>query len=710
MKNNKNIKKKNVKGPAAEENTLLLEIGVEEIPAGYLAPAALQLQEDAKRAIGEKNIAFKDARAWYTVRRFILEIDGIAQKQKDLSYEKKGPRHDIAYKNGKLTDIGKTFLQKNGVSEKDLKIKEEKGQKYLFLDIFEKGRPSKKVLSEIFPEIIKNLRFPKSMAWEGPHATFARPVRWILCMLGNEIVPFTFGPVVSGNKTRLRKFEDAGREAVIEDAGRYFALIKKAGIIISQEERKQEIIKKAGGLLSKKKLKMLSDEGLLDRIAGSVETVTAMLGEFDEKYLSLPHEVVITAMREHQRYFAVLSQSGRFTNYFVNIRDGGEKNNAFIAKQHAKVLFSRLNDAEFFYKEDLKTPLEKNIERLKEAVFITGLGTMYDKMERLKMLAARAKELFGYEDTTALQLAAYLSKADLMTNMVGEKEYAGLRGFMGGVYLEKQGREEKVWKAVSEHYFPNMAGDKLPSTREGLLLSMMDKMDNIAGFYIAGFKPTGSKDPYAVRRQALNIIYMVLEKTLDVDLALFIYEDALAYKNQLKKDTDISEIIEFFKQREINYFKDKGVDYDIINAVTAGNRLCITDDYKKARVIMEKKKAAKDFNDIIFAVSRVNNILPRGYKAGSTDRTIFDAPEENALYDKFLANRERIQSLLGAKAYAECFDNIAGFKPEIDRYFDKVLVNTGDAGKKGNRLNMLAEIRDSFFAFADFSKIVIDRE
>jgi len=644
------------------------------------------------------------------VRRFVLVLKGVDKKQKDLSSEKKGPRLDVAYKDGRINDIGKSFLKKNGVSEKDLKIKEEKGQKYMFLDVFEKGRPAKTVLAEIFPEIIKNLRFPKSMTWEESHAAFARPVRWILCMFNREVVPFKFGPVKSGNKTRLHKFVDSNREAVVEDAASYFGTMKKCGIVLSQEERKTEIEKKTSSLLAKKKLKMLPDPRLLDLLAGSVETVSVMPGEFDEKYLALPKEVAITAMREHQRYFAVLTPAGKFTNYFVNVMDGGDKNNAFIAKQHAKVLFSRLKDAEFFYNEDLKQPLESFNAKLKEAVFITGLGTMYEKMERLKMLAARAKEIFGYEDIVALQLAAYLCKADLMTNMVGEKEYAGLRGFMGGEYLKKQGGEEKIYRAVAEHYYPVMAGDRLPSTTGGLLLSVMDKIDNITGFYIAGFKPTGSKDPYAVRRQALNIIYILMEKKLCIDLAFLVYESALAYKKQLNKDCDINEILEFLRQREINYLKDKGQDYDIVSAVASGKKLCVLDDYDKAAVLTGARKAEKSFNDIIFALSRVNNILPKDFKPAPVNPVLFDAAEEKTLYEKFLDCSAGVTELLKLKKFAECFALIASFKPEIDAYFDKVLVNAQDAAKKDNRLNMLAEMKEAFFEFADFSKIVIDRK
>jgi glycyl-tRNA synthetase beta chain len=705
------MKKKNAKKkPIEKANGLLLEIGMEELPADYLAPASAQLAEDIKKLLEEKRIAFKTIEPFYTVRRFVIYITGLAAKQQDLGYEKKGPRHDIAYKDGKLTDIGKSFLTKNGISEKGLKIKEEKGQKFLFLDIFEKGRPSKDVLAGALPEIIKNLRFPKSMVWDQSYATFARPVRWLLCLSGSETVPFSYGMVKTGNRTRLHKFEDGNKEAQVKDAASYFAAMKKAGIILSQEARIRDIEGKIAALLLKKKFKLLADAGLMEKIAGSVESASAMLGEFDKKYLFLPKEVIITAMREHQRYFAVLLRSGEFTNYFVNIRDGGAGNNPFIVKQHAKVLLSRLSDAEFFFREDLKVPLEANNEKLKQAIFITGLGTMYEKMERLKMLAARASDIFGYGDTVALQMAAYLSKADLMTNMVGEKEYGGLRGFMGGVYLEKQGAEERIWKAVAEHYYPVMAGDRMPSTIEGVFLSLLDKADNMTGFYIAGFKPTGSKDPYAVRRQAMNIIYLTLEKRLNVDLAFLVYENALAYKKQLGRDADINEITAFLKQREVNYFKDKLIDYDIVSAVTAGSRLRVLDDFNKAQVLAEKRKTRKDFNDVVFAVSRVNNILPEDHRGGAVDKQLFDSDAESALCEKFFLNKGGIKGLIEQKKHTECFDFIASFKPEIDRYFDKVLVNAQDEARKNNRLNMLYEIRESFFEFADFSKIVIDRK
>jgi glycyl-tRNA synthetase beta chain len=689
---------------------LILEIGMEELPADYLAPAAEQLAGDMKKLLDEKLIEFREITSFYTVRRFTVIIRGVAAAQKDLAFEKKGPRADIAFKGGALTDVGKKFLASNSAAEKDIKIKEEKGQKFFFLDIFQKGLPSEKVLSEFLPGIITGLRFPKSMIWDPSLVTFARPVRWLLCLLDRHEIHFDFGNIKSGMETRLHKFIHNNKNVRVKDADDYLKIMKDNGIILSQQERRDEILKKSAEALRGKKLRLIDDEVLLERLANSVESVTAMAGNFDERFLFLPEEVIITAMREHQRYFAVCTQEGKFTNSFVNIRDGGVENNDFIAKQHAKVLFSRLKDAEFFFQEDLKTPLEKNNEKLKEAIFISGLGTMYEKMERLRAMAGRSKEIFNFEDTVTLQEAAYLSKADLMTNMVGEKEYVGLRGFMGGVYLQKQKRDEKIWRAVAEHYLPNMVGDRLPTTAEGLLLSIIDKIDNIVGFYIAGFKPTGSKDPYAVRRQALNIIYIVLEKQLNVDLAFLIYEDSLAYKKQLGKDTDISEITEFFRQRQINYFKDKNIDYDIINAVASGKVMNMLDDFKKAGALSQARKTEKSFNDIAFAMSRVANIVPPKHEINSVNKGLFDTPEEGLLYSKFEAEKPAFVSMMSEKNYAGAFDMIASFKPAIDSYFEKVLVMDKNIDKKNNRLNTLSEIKNVFYTFADFSKLVIDRK
>jgi len=689
---------------------LILEIGMEELPADYLSPASEQLEADLKKLLEEKLIEFGEITSFYTVRRFTVIVRGVAGSQKDLSFEKKGPRADIAFKDGQFTEVGKKFLAANSAAEKDAKIKEEKGQKFFFLDIFQKGMPSGKVLAESIPGIIKGLRFPKSMVWDDSLVAFARPVRWILCMMDSHELHFNFGKVRSGAHTRLHKFIHDNKSVSVKDADDYLKIMQKHGIILSQRERKDEILKKSAGALAGGKMKLLDDGVLLERLANSVESVTALSGTFDERFLFLPEEVIITAMREHQRYFAVCGRDGKFTNCFVNIRDGGEANNNFISKQLAKVLFSRLKDAEFFFQEDLKVPLENNNERLKEAIFITGLGTMHEKMERLRAIASRSKEIFNYDDTAAMQEAAYLSKADLMTNMVGEKEYVGLRGFMGGVYLQKQGRPEKIWKAVSEHYLPNMVGDRLPSTAEGLLLSIIDKMDNIVGFYIAGFKPTGSKDPYAVRRQALNIIYIVLEKQLDMDLAFLIYEDSLAYKKQLGRDTDTSEITDFFRQRQINYFKDKGVDYDIINAVAHGKAMNMLDDLKKADVLAQARKTEKSFNDIVFAMSRVANIIPPKHEKNAVDKGLFDTAEESALYSRLESERAAFISMMAEKKYGEAFAVIASFKPAIDAYFEKVLVMDKDPGKKNNRLNTLSEIREIFYTFADFSKLVIDRK
>ncbi|PKL90843.1 MAG: glycine--tRNA ligase subunit beta [Candidatus Goldiibacteriota bacterium HGW-Goldbacteria-1] len=689
---------------------VILEIGTEEIPADYLTPAINNIRENAEKILLEKRIKYASIETYFTVRRFVLFIKDTAGMQEDLSFEKKGPKYDIAYKDGVLTDVGKNFFEKAGLSEKDAKITEENGKKFIYISVFEKGRPSKEVLAEIFPQIINAVKFPKTMTWDASGVTFARPVRWITALFGSEVINFTWGNVKSGNKTRLHKFEHSNKEEVVSSADAYFDVMKKAGIIIRQDEREKEIADKAREILKSKGMIILPDKVLLEKLAQSVETVKVVAGEFDKRFLFLPKEVIITAMREHQRYFAVTKDNGEFTNYFVNVRDGGDGNNDFVTQRHGKVLFARLKDAEFFYQEDLKKPIEDNLPKLKEAIFITGLGTMFQKVERLTSIAAMSDTLFGYDNPELLSQAARFSKADLVTDMVSEKEYVSLRGFMGGVYFHKQGKPEKICKAVAEQYYPNFVGDALPSTKEGLLLSLVDKIDNICGFFIAGFKPTGSKDPYAVRRQALTAIYIILEKTLDINLSRVISAVMDEYRSKLGKSCDEKELLDFFRQRELNYFKDRNIDYDIINALPKEDGLNLLDDYEKALVLSGARKRPR-FNEIIFTLSRVNNIIPEGFKPGETDTALFDAEEEKKLYARFYTVKEKMTRMLDIKDFGGAYETIASIKLEIDAYFEKVLVNDKNNEKASiNRLNMLSEISSWMKLFADFREIVVDRK
>lgn len=690
-------------------NNLLLEIGFEELPADYPGNAAEQLKIDIKKLLENKNISYKELKIFWTVRRLILYIIGIGEKQQDIKYIKKGPRYDIAYKNGGLTETGKKFIENNNLKEKYIEIKEENGQKYLFAEIFEKGKKTEDILSEAFPGIIKDLKFPKSMIWDDTLVQFARPVRWILCLLNNKIIKFKYGKIFSSNKTYLHKFNHNNKKVTVKNPENYFGIINKNKILILQEQRKSEIITLIDKLLTPKKLILLKDDELIEKLASSVEMVSVMMGEFDSKYLFLPKEVIITAMREHQRYLAVTDKKGEFKNFFINVRDGDSKNNDFIIKQHSKVLFSRLNDASFFYREDLKQPLNNNIDRLKEAIFITDLGNMFQKIERIKYLSENTNIFIEYQNVDVLTKIAQLCKADLMTNMIGEKEFAGLRGFIGGIYLKEEGYDEKIWKAVMEHYLPNFTGDKLPDTLEGTLISLYDKIDNLCGYFIAGFKPTGSKDPYAVRRQALNIIYLIIEKELDINMVKLLDTVKNIYEKQFTKTFDSNEIVEFFKQRQINYFKDKSIDYDIINSIIETIPLQFFLNMKKANVLMNARKRL-DFNDIIFAISRINNIIPDKFDAGEIKEEYFEFSEEKKLYDKFLGNKNILENKINQKDFESAFNLIASFKPEIDNYFNKVLVNTDDNIKRKNRLNMLFNIRQEFIKFADFSKIVIDRK
>ncbi len=691
-------------------NKVIFEIGVEEIPAAYLAPACANIKENLEKSLAEKRIKFEKLQSFYSVRRLIAFIEGVAEKQEDLPYSRKGPAYDAAYKDGKLTDLGNIFISKNNISEKDLKFKEEKGKKYLFLEGIEKGRATTEIMAEILPELIKNTKFPKSMIWDDSGVTFARPVRWILALFNDKTIDFKFGNCKSSNKTRLHKFLQQGAEQQVKNPDDYFSVMTRNNILVNQDERKkktEEAVKKA---LAAKKLDLLSDDELMQLVADSVESISVIMGEFDKKFLFLPVEVIITAMREHQRYFGANNEKGEFTNCFVNIKDGVDGNNDFIVKQHAKVLFSRLEDAAFFYNEDLKQPLEKGVEKLKDSIFIAGLGSMLEKVKRLENLASSAAEIFGYKDSALLREIAGLSKADLVTNIIGEKEFVGLRGFMGGVYLEKQGKDKKICTAIKEHYQPNFAGDKLPSTVEGTLISLFDKIDNAAGFFIAGFKPTGSKDPYAVRRQALNIIYMAIEKGMDFDFGRLVQKVTEEYKKQQNKSLDIADFTEFFRQREINYIKDRDVDHDIAAAVVSGETVNFLSDFKKAQFLAGERHKKKDFDEFAFLMHRTKNIIPAGFKPAKVNQGLLKEDQEKKLYSAYTAEKDGFASHMKAGDYAKCYETALGMKSLIDSYFDKVLVMSENEEIKNNNLSMLAEISGMFDKFADFSKIVIDRK
>jgi len=689
---------------------LLFEIGVEEIPADYLEPAIGQLKGDFIKAMADAGLKHGEVYAAYTVRRFVLIVKDVAEKQDDVSAEKKGPKYDVAYDaSGNLTDVGRNFFKNNNITEKEAKIKEEGGKKFLYYDFFKKGEGASVVLKQVLPVLIGAIKFPKSMIYDSSNAAFARPVRWITAMLGSESIDIGFGNVRSGNETRLHKFEHMNKRISVKDADDYLKQLDAAGIVLDQAKREEQIAEKTAALLNPLGMNVIEDRGLLVKLAQSVETINVLCGEFDARFLFLPKEVIITAMREHQRYFAVTDKAGKFTNRFINVRDGSGLNNDFVAKMHAKVLYARLKDAEFFYQEDLKKPIEEGLPKLKEAVFITGLGTMYEKVERLIAVAKKAGGLFGYKDTSLLAETAKLCKADLVTDMVSEKEYVGLRGFMGGVYLEKQGKDEKIYRAVAGHYFPNFAGDKLPDTEEGLLISLIDKMDDVVGFFLAGFKPTGSKDPYAVRRKALNIINMLVERGMNISIREIITANAGEYKTQLKKDADINELCEFFSQRIVNYLKDKGFDYDIVSAVADIKEVKVLNSVKKAQVL-SGARAKAGFNDVIFALSRPVNILPKGFVPGAVNEKLFEDETERALYNALKQKSAEIPVMTEKGAFNEVFESLASLKSLIDAFFEKVLVMAKDENIKQNRLSLLYGLGELLGQFADFKQLVIDRK
>ncbi|HOV79721.1 MAG TPA: glycine--tRNA ligase subunit beta, partial [Bacillota bacterium] len=512
----------------------LLEIGVEEMPARFMEPALLELKETASVILKEQRLPFKNVETYGTPRRLTLYVEGLAGSQEPLEVEVKGPAAKVAFKpDGTPTRAAEGFARSQGVAVDDLIRKALGHVEYVFAVKREAGRPAREVLSEVAPAFINGLHFPKPMRWGDLEVRFARPIRWIVSLFGDEVVEFEFAGLKAGRTTCGHRFLSK-EPVVLACPEEYFKKMRSNYVLVDPEERRRciwqqvrELAAAAGGMVEE-------DGDLLDEINNLVEYPTALVGEFSRDYLKLPREVLVTPMREHQRYFPVVGPDGNLLPKFIAVKNGTADHLDTVRAGNEKVLRARLADADFFFREDLKTPLAEKVPALKKIVFQESLGTVYDKVLRLSTLADYlASEAGASEQDRRVALrAAHLAKADLVTNMV--YEFPELQGVMGREYAERSGEPREVALAVFEHYLPRFAGDRLPRTMPGKILSMADKIDNIVGCFAIGIQPSGSQDPYALRRQALGISHIVLDGKFAVRLPELVEKAYRGYEGKVQ--------------------------------------------------------------------------------------------------------------------------------------------------------------------------------
>ena len=685
------------------KNYLLFEIGVEELPARYVNSAMDQLKTNIVKSFNENRITFDEVNVYSTPRRLTVIVNSICEKQSDLEEEAKGPAKRIAVDaEGNYTKPLLGFMKSKGIKEEDLYFKQVGKEEYAFGKIKQDGQLTSDVLRSILPEAIKSMTFPKAMRWGGKNMRFIRPIRWMVCILNDSVLDIELEGIVSSNITKGHRFLGES-EFEINTLNEYLTKLEENFVILNQDKRKELIKKQCDDVAKSLGGEIEFDEELLEEVTHLVEYPTAFYGEFDEDYAKLPKEVVITPMKQHQRYFPVL-KDGKLLPNFIAVRNGDSHRIDNVKKGNEKVLEARLADALFFYKEDTKKSLESYIEKLKTVVFQAKLGTVYDKSLRIEKLANDILEKLNETDIKEDTLrAAKLCKADLVTGMVFE--FTELQGVMGREYAKVSGENENVAEAIFEHYLPRFAGDILPATKSGIVLSIADKLDSIAGFFAIGIQPTGSQDPYALRRQALGIINILMDNNLDISLRELV---SLTLDNysfiEFDKDEVLNQIMEFFKDRIKNLFRDLGIRYDVIDAILSSNIDDIADMYARAKAL----NSWIDKGELVEMLTAFNRVATLAEKAETNEVNINLMREEAEfnLYQQFQEISSNVEHLLANKEYTKALDAFASLRPAIDNMFDSVMIMDKDEAIKNNRLAILKQIYDIMLNICDLSKIV----
>lgn len=685
------------------KNYLLFEIGVEEMPARFVGNTLFQLESNLSKLLKENRIAFDEIKSYGTPRRLVLIVDGIQDKQSDLEEEIKGPAKKIAVDaDNNFTKPAIGFMKSKNLNPEDIYFKVVGKDEYMFATIKQKGELSEDIIKEILPQTIKSVVFPKSMRWGGKNLRFVRPIRWLVTLLNDNVVDFDLEGIISSNVTKGHRFLGKS-EITVNSLEDYLKKLKENYVILDQNQRKEIIKDQCTKVAEALSGTVELDEELLEEVTHLVEYPTAFYGEFDKDYTKLPKEVVITPMKQHQRYFPV-TKGGKLLPNFIAVRNGSDYRIENVKEGNEKVLEARLADALFFYNEDIKNNLESYIEKLKDVVFQAQLGSIYEKTLRMDKLSLDIlDELDMQEEKVHASRAAKLSKADLITGMVGE--FDELQGFMGKEYAKVSGEDEAVCEAIFEHYLPRFSGDTLPQTNSGVALSIADKLDSIAGFFAIGIQPTGSQDPYALRRQALGILSILMDKKIDVDLKTLI-EHAL--DNYIEIDFDKSavcaNIMNFFNERVRIQFKDMGIRYDVVDAVISSDVNDVYDMYCRA-LALNNWLDRDELVEMLTAFNRVSTLAQKA-ESDKVDESLLKEDAEKKLYSEFVDVKEKVEELISDKKYSDALETFATLRPVIDSLFDSVMVMDNDEVIKNNRLGLLKQIYDTMLKICDLSKIV----
>lgn len=689
-------------------HTFLLEIGLEEMPAHVVTPSINELAEKTEKYLKENRISFDKVQKFSTPRRLALEISGLADKQPDIDEEVKGPAEKIAKDaEGNWSKAAIGFTRGQGLTPDDITFKDIKGTNYVFVNKHVTGKPVTDVLSSLI-DVVADMNFPTMMKWGTNKFQFIRPIKWIVALLDTEVVPMELVGVKSGRKSLGHRF--LGNEVSIANAADYETDLNKEFVIVDADKRKAKIKAQIEAIANENNWKVKIDDDLLEEVNNLVEYPTSFYGTFDKRFLDIPREVLITSMRNHQRFFYVENQDGKLLPFFISVRNGNSDFIENVIKGNEKVLAARLYDAEFFYQEDQNHDIDYFVNKLKNVTFHDKISTVYEKMQRVQVISRLIGKKVGLNDSQLadLQRAAEIYKFDLVTGMVGE--FSELQGVMGEKYALLFGEKPEVAVAIREHYMPISANGELPQSRIGAVLAVADKLDTVMTFFAAGMIPSGSNDPYALRRQAAGIVNIVDNQKWRLPLdslmeKIITDENTAQVAPKVDQKPIIKDVILFIKERIKRVLRAAKIKFDLVDAAVNATSTDILYNINSAKVLNNHKEDA-DFKAVIEALTRVERISNKSdFKA--TDLFVDPALFENESELKMNAEVDRLSTDFEKLTAADDFSKLASLEPIIKEYFDKTMVMAKDETVKENRLKELTKLARMINYFAEVDKIIV---
>jgi glycyl-tRNA synthetase beta chain len=685
------------------QHELLFEIGTEEIPAGYIQPALANMSRMMNDKLAELGLPHGEIKTAATPRRLTICVGELSSTQEDCREEVTGPPKAAAFDaEGKPTKAAIGFAKSRGVSLDDIQIAKTPKGEYLMVVVEKKGEKTAALLPEVLSEIIKRLPFPKSMRWGAGSASFARPIQWIVARYGDQVIPCQVNKVKSGLITRGHRFMAPAAQEV-GDFNSYLENLRKAHVIADPAERKQAVIKeitesakKAGGVV-------MADDELVDTVTNLIEEPHAVCGTFDKKFLALPRDVLITSMREHQKYFAIIDDQGTLLPNFIAVNNTATKDKDLAAEGHQRVLRARLEDALFFFKEDQTRRLADRIDNLSGVVFQAGLGTMREKTARVTDLAEWLAAQIAPQATATAKRAAQLAKTDLLTELVNE--FPSLQGTMGCAYALLDKEPPEVAQAIAEHYLPIRAGSPLPESDSGAIVGLADRIDTIVGCFGIGKQPTGTTDPYGLRRLSLGLLHIISGRGYSLSIKELAAKAIELYGNKVTEDkqSTLNAVIDFIRGRYVNDQIAGGIPTSAIEAVTSIDFDDIIDCSRRIEALSAVRQE-ETFTILAGSFKRVRNII-KDHQEDKVNDSLLCEEAEKALYAAFLEVAAEAEPLLKARDYQQAMAVILRMKEPVDRFFDDVMVMADDEKIRNNRLGLLTAISHLFLRIGDFSKM-----